>query len=839
MNRIIVKMIVGSGESKRYLKEVLQSASLYADKIMLLEDKVDDVTMQLCKSFEKVTLLSHGYEKSIFGTNESVLRQHLWEEVRKVAKENDWIVSLDADEIFDKDIKNVIKIAEENGYGRITSKLLDMWTPTQYRIDGYWSPSITRIYKFHDKDFGVKGTLHCGCVPSYMINEKELFIPRFRLRHLGWQDNADKSKKMDFYLSKASGLNLKHALTINRPATLMEYREDKKHTKTITIASLIKNREWCLKEFLIGLDLQTRYYDPKLISFFFIVNDSIDESLNMLNAWKEKVKDEYGPIEIKVINFKNTDNKEHNWGDRKLVNMAFMRDLCMNEMKKTDYLFMLDSDVILTKPDTLMHLVALQREVVYEVFWAGWENGEKKWPQVWQSGGYEITEQFMNMLKSPGVYEVGLGGACTLFYKSVLEKGLTYQRVRNLPRAMRGEDRDACVRMEVLGIKQWADTYKTPIHTERTPEQKARVEEELKKKEDSNKEKSTKDEATKQMSMENSLVQDLLNKRNKNNVKVSLCMMVKNEEKYIEGAILSVLPFVDEMVIVDTGSTDKTKEIISKYNVKLIDYVWNDDFSTPRNIGLKACTGDWILRIDADERIGLGFLCQLYDIILHTPKEVISFLIPIRNYFDDPKKKDANFFISETCRLFRNRADIYYTKRIHEEIDESLQAIAKKQNGVVVSRTSQYITHLGYMREKEELKKKHENYAQISHMQILENPSDASTHYSLGTHYNVTGQKEKAVYHWKKAVELQPSFASAWNDLGVYYFYIGNFSLAREMFMKAKETISASANQSLKKRIELNLEDIELVEKRFKSMSIGSANGLKSEGIIFERQKNE
>lgn len=830
MNRIIVKMIVGRGEGDRYLRETLYSVSQYANKILIFLDSVDNKTRDICKSFESVKLLHHAGVEPLFNKNESILRNLLWEEVRKEAQDGDWIISLDADEIFDHDIKKVIDMAEKTGYDKITCKLLDMWNRDEYRIDGYWSPSITRIYKFRNEEFGIKGNIHCGCIPTYCRELRDLFIPRFRLCHLGWISDVDKMKKMEFYLGKSKGINLEHALTIDKPATLVRYNQDKKHTKTITIASLIKNREWCLKEFLLGLDFQTKYYDSKLISFLFIVNDSIDNSLGILKEWKERVKDSYANIEIREINFENVDNKDHTWSNVKLNNMAYMRDLCMQELKKTDYLFMLDSDVILTKPDTLMHLVALQREVVYEVFWAGWENGGKKWPQVWQSGGYELTEKFLKMLKNPGVYEVGLGGACSLFYKSVFEKGANYKRVRNLPINMRGEDRDMSIRMEVLGIKQWADTYKTPIHTERSEEQKLKDEKSLiergllegKKNEDKQKE----------------IVLKFMEEKKKNPLKISLCMMVKNEEKYLEEAILSVLPIVDEIVVVNNNSTDRTVEILKKYNAKIIDYSGEGDFSTPRNIGLRACTGDWILRIDADERINLNSLFQIYDILLHTKKDVQAFLTPVRNYFDNPLKKDANYFISETCRIFRNRKEIFYTKRIHEEIDESLQAISKNEN-VVISRTSQFITHLGYMRDKLELKKKHEGYAKISLEQIKENPKDASTYYSLGTHYNVIGEKDKAIKYFEEAVRLQPNFSSAWNDIGVYYFYKGNFEKAKEMFVKAKESLSDSANQALKNRIKINLEDIELVEKRFKSMSIGNTNGIQSDGVIVNRKENE
>src|SRR3989338_6646287 len=82
---------------------------------------------------------------------------------------------------------------------------------------------------------------------------------------------------------------------------------------------------------------------------------------------------------------------------------------------------------------------------------------------------------------------------------------------------------------------------------------------------------------------------------------ISLCMIAKNEEKHIEECLNSVKDIVDEIIIVDTGRTDKTKQIGKKFNAKIFDFKWVDDFSAARNKSLKHATKDWILVLDADE----------------------------------------------------------------------------------------------------------------------------------------------------------------------------------------------------------------------------------------------
>ena len=86
---------------------------------------------------------------------------------------------------------------------------------------------------------------------------------------------------------------------------------------------------------------------------------------------------------------------------------------------------------------------------------------------------------------------------------------------------------------------------------------------------------------------------------------ISLCMIVKNEERYIKMCLENALDLVDEIIVVDTGSTDNTINIINQFEDKviLVKYEWKNDFSDARNLSLEKATGDWILILDADEKI--------------------------------------------------------------------------------------------------------------------------------------------------------------------------------------------------------------------------------------------
>lgn len=84
-------------------------------------------------------------------------------------------------------------------------------------------------------------------------------------------------------------------------------------------------------------------------------------------------------------------------------------------------------------------------------------------------------------------------------------------------------------------------------------------------------------------------------------ITVSICMIVKNEEKFLKRCLDSIADLCEELIIVDTGSTDKTKEIAAKYNAKIYDYKWNDDFAEARNFSFSKATMEYIYQADADE----------------------------------------------------------------------------------------------------------------------------------------------------------------------------------------------------------------------------------------------
>ena len=161
--------------------------------------------------------------------------------------------------------------------------------------------------------------------------------------------------------------------------------------------------------------------------------------------------------------------------------------------------------------------------------------------------------------------------------------------------------------------------------------------------------------------------------------RLSLCVIARNESRFLGDCLASVAPWVDEVVVVDTGSEDETVEIASSMGARVLHHPWNEDFAEARNVGLAAATGDWILTLDADERLGPGAGAMIraaiedpridaFFLLLHsaarldaTPEEVVS----------GAARMDAPIRV---LRLFRNVDAPRFTRRVHEHLGEWLQA---------------------------------------------------------------------------------------------------------------------------------------------------------------------
>lgn len=223
-------------------------------------------------------------------------------------------------------------------------------------------------------------------------------------------------------------------------------------------------------------------------------------------------------------------------------------------------------------------------------------------------------------------------------------------------------------------------------------------------------------------------------------MKISLCMITKDEEKFLPSCLQSVKNHVDEMIIADTGSRDNTCNIALEYGAKIFHLNWKDDFSAARNFTLDKAKGDWILFLDADEVLENGEL--LRPLVKEADHDLIGFLFHILNYSDE---KLTQIERSHSLRLFRNTPDLRFFGAIHEQLP-----IQDK----MVAMTDLVIHHYGYLPSITQAKEKSKRNLTILEKEMKKDPNNPFLYYNLGMEYTRIHNFEHALSYFKKALEL-------------------------------------------------------------------------------------
>lgn len=172
-------------------------------------------------------------------------------------------------------------------------------------------------------------------------------------------------------------------------------------------------------------------------------------------------------------------------------------------------------------------------------------------------------------------------------------------------------------------------------------------------------------------------------------MKISACFIAKNEEKNIVRALESIKNQVDELILVDTGSTDSTVDIFRSYGGIVYCQPWNNDFSSPRNLSLSYATGDWIILLDADEYFSSDTANNLRKIIEENAKQD-ALMINITNInLENGAVKDSFY----NLRAVRNQQGIGYSGKIHEQLMFNGKLFSKIK---AIDKAESNIFHTGY-----------------------------------------------------------------------------------------------------------------------------------------------
>ena len=222
---------------------------------------------------------------------------------------------------------------------------------------------------------------------------------------------------------------------------------------------------------------------------------------------------------------------------------------------------------------------------------------------------------------------------------------------------------------------------------------------------------------------------------------LSLCMITKNEEKNLKICLDSVKDYVDEIIIVDTGSTDKTLDIAKSYTDKVFNHQWNYDFSEARNKSLEKATKDWILFLDADEKLPKSECIKLKEIINSTKAE--GLFLRLENIVENKSLGDA-----VVLRAFKNNPLYRFKNKIHEQI---IFSIEENSGYDKIQPTNIKILHFGYDPKISNLEEKKERNIKILES-YKEDNRDGYFYYSLGNEYSRIDEVYKALDMYERGI---------------------------------------------------------------------------------------
>ena len=265
---------------------------------------------------------------------------------------------------------------------------------------------------------------------------------------------------------------------------------------------------------------------------------------------------------------------------------------------------------------------------------------------------------------------------------------------------------------------------------------------------------------------------------------ISACMIVKNEEWIIGKTLPSLVKCLDEVVVVDTGSTDRTPDLARELGAKVSNFKWIDDFAAARNESLKQATGDWILWIDADEYLKEEDLLKLKEYL--SKAEADSYQLELREC------KPGEFEFTNVyfrVKLFRNRKGFHFERPINEQVADGKGDFV---GGKVIPEVAIY--HWGSRVGAEKKQQKKQRNIDLLRKAAENNPGDPYYSYLLANNLKETGMNQEAVPAFLRTIELSPKGHLAAPSYAALAWCYYRLRKGLEAFQSAKKALELDQN---------------------------------------------
>ena len=276
-------------------------------------------------------------------------------------------------------------------------------------------------------------------------------------------------------------------------------------------------------------------------------------------------------------------------------------------------------------------------------------------------------------------------------------------------------------------------------------------------------------------------------------------MITKDEERFLAGCLSSVRAIVDEIIVVDTGSVDRTKEIALSFGAMVYEFKWRADFASARNYAISKAAGSLLFALDADEVVSGADAMAIKDLAASALSGPVAYSFVTRNYTCDPnlvgwvpnhddyctEQAGTGWVPSEKIRLFPRQSGIRYEYPVHEMVEPSIM-----REGIEIRKCSIPIHHYGPLLNDKKWSKM-QAYYQMGKKKLEETRNDEMALYELAIQAGSLGEAREAIELWRKFIVLRADRPEAFVHLATAYFQQQEYLSAMRASKKALELDSA------------------------------------------------
>ncbi len=284
---------------------------------------------------------------------------------------------------------------------------------------------------------------------------------------------------------------------------------------------------------------------------------------------------------------------------------------------------------------------------------------------------------------------------------------------------------------------------------------------------------------------------------------ISVCMIVRDEEANLPRALDSVIPYVEEIIVLDTGSTDRTVEIAEERGATVGHYIWHDNFAMARNISLKMAHQPWIMILDADEDFDSVSLPAVAEAV---KSDALCWLLHVHLMDETGKYHDEPL-----PRLFRRHPKLVFERALHESILEPLRRLSDRPPRLCGG----VIRHHGYNRDTVISRGKIERNLRIHRQMRAEGKADAYCLYKQAQLLLLPGEEEERSSvcreAWEMVLAAAPNVRSEWPWLRRFQALFGRVLCRERRFREAHEVLSAWGGWNLLEPVDLVMAHLDYV----------------------------